>query len=359
MAKSSSSEDSMPDSSGGAGATWPVRRPFRWAFLSSVRTGLLCSFIVAIVVLTGQANRRDEETPIWSTATGHRYGARAAAFAPDGRHLVTGGDDGSLFLWEVGQGIERELSSGDESIVFCAAFSPNGMIVASGHANFTCVLWDVTTGGKRATLTGHTRPVMCLDFAPDGATLATGGGEPDIRLWDVASGTLKAIVPGHCSGVSSVRFAPDGQVVAFGCPCGLVQRWNVSDGQRCASLGPIADGAPVLSLAFSPDGRTLAAGGLCDRLKLWDVASGLERVASPVEVQSVRDVVFAADGQAAIAMELNGNVRLRGVFARDVRTVHLGDFNTYCAAFSPGGRLLAIVNSDGTLMVWELKRIAD
>jgi WD40 repeat protein len=75
-------------------------------------------------------------------------------------------------------------------------------------------------------------------------------------------------------------------------------------------------------------------------------------------VQSVRDVAFSADGQIVFAAELNGNVQLRSPFGGNSRTVHLGEFNTHCTAFSPGGHLLALVDSDGTVRVWDLKAVA-
>jgi WD40 repeat protein len=296
---------------------------------------------------------------MWSSSAGHRHGAIAAVFAPDGRRLATSGDDGCLFIWAVGQGLEKELSDDDNSSVFCAAFSPDGMTLASGHDSFKCVLWDVATGQKRATLTGHTSAVMCLAFSPDGETLAAGGGEEEVRLWDVASGTLKAKLAGHRSGVNSVRFAPDGRILASACRCGPVTLWDVVDGSCRASLGPTTPGAWAMSLAFSPDGSTLASGGLCDGINLWDVETGLERKVSRTGLLSVRDVVFSADGQMVIAALLGGDVQLRNVFAGYTRTVHLAGFNTHCSVLSPDGRLLALVDGEGTVRVWDLRAVAN
>jgi WD40 repeat protein len=313
---------------------------------------------MTIIGSTCEPARRDDDSPMWSTSAGHRRGVRTAAFGADGRRLVTGGDDGYLCIWDVGLGLEKELAHDDHSTAFCAGFSPDGLTLASGHADFTCLLWDATTWQKRATLKGHASPVMCLAFSPDGATLATGGGELEIRLWDVASGTLKATLPSHNSGVSSVRFGPDGRTLAAGCRCGLVKLWDVVDGNCRATRGQIAPGAWVLSLDFSPDGAALATGGYCDALKVWDVATGLERITSLSQVPSIRDVVFSADGQMVIAAELNGNLQLWRPFTGYTRTVHLGQFNTHCTAFSPGGRLLALVGSDGAVRVWDLMAVA-
>ena len=174
-----------------------MRRPV-WPFILNLRqTGLLSAVVMTLVVLTREPARQVEESPIWSIPTGHLHGVEAAAFSPDGQRLATGGDDGSVVIWQVGKGVETEFSHGRSSRVVCMAFSPDGTTLATGHDNSTIVLWDVTTGKERAKLTGRTHRVLSLDFSPDGATLATGGGESSIRLWDVASGKIKATLCGH------------------------------------------------------------------------------------------------------------------------------------------------------------------
>jgi WD40 repeat protein len=53
------------------------------------------------------------------------------AFAPDGRRLATGGDDGAVVLWEVGRGAERDLPGEARRTVLSLAFSPDGATLAS------------------------------------------------------------------------------------------------------------------------------------------------------------------------------------------------------------------------------------
>ena len=113
--------------------------------------------------------------------------------AHDGRRLATGGDDGSIVLWELGNGAEKVLCRGLQSPVLPVAFSPDGATLATGHTDSKCVLWDVTTGKKRAMLRGHTGAVISLDFSPDGAILASGGS-------DSTSVLIRSCVPIQLSG---------------------------------------------------------------------------------------------------------------------------------------------------------------
>ena len=114
-----------------------ARRPFRLAISSLLWTGCLSAIVTAIIVLAPDPATAD--VPVaWSIRAGH--GIRAVAFAHDGRRLATGGDDGSVVLWEAGKGVENALSHDFQSNVLSARFSPDGTILATGHGNSTCVL---------------------------------------------------------------------------------------------------------------------------------------------------------------------------------------------------------------------------
>jgi WD40 repeat protein len=89
---------------------------------------------------------------VWDAHTGEQQFARtglaadlrAVAFSPDGRMLVTGGDDGAVRLWETATGQERRRFAGHESAVLDVAVSPDGKLVAAASADAPLFVWDVT-----------------------------------------------------------------------------------------------------------------------------------------------------------------------------------------------------------------------
>jgi WD40 repeat protein len=349
--------DHMPARFDGVRSNACARHPVRLPILSWFQTGLLMVLVVTSVLLTRAPALPEESSPAWSMPTGHpQGGVQAVAFAPDGRRLATGGVDGSVVIWEMGNGAQEELSDHPQSRIVGLAFSPDGTTLASAHGNSAVVLWNVPTGKERVLLTGHTNEGICLDFSPDGATLATGGEEPGIRLWDVASGKIKATLCARPGVVRSVRFSPDGRTLASGYNAGLVELWDVSTGERRHSFGPGNNGYAVQSLAFSRDGLTLASGGVWDNLRLWDVATGSERVSLPTEVAGIREVVFSDCGQMLVALKYDGSVLLRGLSARSERTICVGSSGTRCSAFSPDRSLLVLGDLDGIARVWDLNR---
>jgi WD40 repeat protein len=110
----------------------------------------------------------------------------SVAFSSDGRTLVTGSIDGQLTLWdaETGQEIEtvRQATTGG---FVSAAFTPNGRWVVSAGENCTVQVLDVTTLEPIHTFRGHLGPIRCLAISPDGKFLATGSTDKTVKLWDL------------------------------------------------------------------------------------------------------------------------------------------------------------------------------
>src|SRR5215470_711729 len=84
-----------------------VGRSVRLCLLGWAQVGSLAALVGTLVVLTSEPTPHEEGSPAWAMPTGHPVLVKAVAFAPDGRRLATGGDEGAVVLWEVGRGAER------------------------------------------------------------------------------------------------------------------------------------------------------------------------------------------------------------------------------------------------------------
>ena len=110
--------------------------------------------LVAVTsALGGRVTLLDTDGRQLAVLVGHRDGVYAVAFAPGDRMLVTGGEDGTIRLWDVPSGTPRDLLSGHTNRVWSVAFSLNGRMFASASRDGTVKLWDTLPP------TGPNRPV--------------------------------------------------------------------------------------------------------------------------------------------------------------------------------------------------------
>ena len=122
---------------------------------------------------------------------GHKGEVNTVAITPNGKHVVSGGDDGTIRLWELSSGRELHKFAGDEGHlgkVFDVAVSPNSRVVLSGGADKTAKLWDLVNGRLIRTLEGHEGHVESVEtvaIAPDGRTAVTGSRDRTVKQWDL------------------------------------------------------------------------------------------------------------------------------------------------------------------------------
>jgi RNA polymerase sigma factor (sigma-70 family) len=303
--------------------------------------------------------------------TGYPDIVGALAFSPDGTLLATVGmtevrpgvgswpRDNRVRLWDVKAGREvRRLAMPEKKTAFGyrlgfydIAFGPDGRTLATSGADDMVRFWDPATGKE---LRRFAFPAFTLAFAPDGATLAGADGET-IRVIDVAGGKDAHPPGGHREKVSFTAVTPDGRVAATAAARGGVRLWDTTTGRPRGRLeGPEGFVRPLRVLG---DGRTLLSAGTDQVVRLWDLTTARERqrFQVPFPPRGLFDV--SPDGKVVARMV---GADGKAVALMDLATgkeLHklAGHGQRPCGtAFSPDGRTLVVWCIDRTAHVWDV-----
>lgn len=217
--------------------------------------------------------------------------ASRVAFAPDGRTVAVGHEDGKVLLWPCNGGDPDELPVPEKlSAIACIAFSPDGHWLAAADQT-TLVIWNLS---PRLLWDSIGLPVTGADihFSPDarkvcvvGAQSASGSKQavPAVAEWDLQTRLMwRTELAGDAAYVPLCVTCQQGRgFIVAGALREKGVLWDVSQTRGLATRQVGASPWPIEALSFADNGATLVAVDAKENVYRWRAQTGELRAQFP------------------------------------------------------------------------------
>ncbi len=307
---------------------------------------------------------------------------QAAAFAPDGRAVYTADRGGAIRTWRLPRepvdSVQEESSRrrsawpAHDDRAMSLAVSHDGRHVVSAGWDGQVYLWHIGQPSVRGRIGHFDDPAVTL--VSRRSMLATCGTRGEILLWRLSpllstldrSGPSMMEQPGAPAGEEPVLVAEgawrtiaasgNGQLIAAGNDEGEVAIWNLGSRERVADW---KFSQPVSLLHFSRDSSLLAVkysdadDRRLDSVRILEVAGRAEALAV-VPVPMCNGLEFTPDARRILAPSGDDVLIVNVRTGRTERLLHGGRGTTHPFALSSDGRVAAAVHSDRQIIVWDV-----
>ncbi len=287
--------------------------------------------------------RRGQFQAAWP---GHAFAAHhgsigAIAMSPDARVLLTGGEDGSLRLFDVSSGEQVWAVNAHQDGVRTVSMSAPGHLAVSIGRTGTRRVWRLPDAALISTtpqqgsvaMSEDGRIIAALDrgslrfvetetsnvvhsipgigtevaLSADARLAVTAGNDGTVYVHDIRSRQCIRRMKGHTEPVRGIALSRDARRVLTCADDATLRLWDVETGKPVHVLE--GHSRPVWATAMTPDGLVAVSASKDRQVGVWDLETGSLRAMLEGHQDWAMAIALSHDGRLAVSAGKDGEIR--------------------------------------------------
>lgn len=179
---------------------------------------------------------------------GHSTKVRAVAVTPNGTRVISSGDH-RINVWDLGTG--RQAAIDDERDTWSLAVTADGRHLVTGANDGTLWVRNLDTLEAVANVHAHSGRVWSVTITPDNKHIISGGEDGTVRVWTPDLGRQTILLKGHIGTVRALTCTPDSRFVISNGNDRTVRVWDLDNGRQVARW----DADKIIQQCAIPDRR--------------------------------------------------------------------------------------------------------
>ncbi|MBW4649433.1 MAG: PD40 domain-containing protein [Kastovskya adunca ATA6-11-RM4] len=287
---------------------------------------------------------RDEAVKVWDLSadlltelTGNQ---RSPRWSPDGKYIVTYGQDNIVRIWDLSDRIPVTIKSKDA--MTGASWSPDGKYIVTPTWK-SILIWD-NFGKQLARFQGHSDIVNSANFSPDGKLIVTASNDKTARVWNTSGKQLLSLT-GHEDRLEYAAFSPDGKHILTTTYDKKTRIWSDS--------GKLITTFKARGIIWSPNSNYIMAMFDYDGnnySSLWNIL-GEKIVEFQASENSYLGASFSQDGERIVTT--HGNIASIWNTSGQKLSEFKANQDIYSPSFSPDGTLVLATSPDNKAIIWD------
>ena len=268
-------------------------------------------------------------------------------------YIATGTEEGEIFLWKkVNETYKRQKSFFVKEYVQSVTFSPDGHYMVSTGEKGTVFIWEVPTWEQKS-IYRYTSCIISLTFDSTSTFLASADEEHIIHVVDITKQTVTHL---HTeTSISTLAFSHNSLFLAAGMENGGIRVWEKTTHVWQDLYSP--EQGSIYDLRWSQDNTSFISVSNSGLLRLWKWTGDIHAIPTHddlfrkskclASVRSSTNDLFITDfdDHTTYTWDISNGYQIAACF-------HQG--TTTALAISPDDQYIAIVCDDNTITIWQI-----